>query len=284
MLQLDSVSFTGVASQPALFNGDFETWQNHTLRRPTSWYYNGDDQGSGLFQTADAYAGNFALELKTYIGDNNGVAQAQPAITSTGYYNCPGGVCNQYGGYPFTNKKDTLAFYYKYAPTISTDSGQVSIAFKKNKVFFSYVGSMLKAAATYQYVEIPFDLPQIPDSVTVQFNSGLFNNTALTYVGADLKVDDVHFKSQSITTGIFDVANGAKINIYPNPGHGLFNIQSDTKISSVEIVNLQGQTVYSAQMDSYKPTVDLSKQPKGSYFYTLRSKNKIISWGKLLVQ
>src|SRR5437588_6154590 len=41
MLLIDSVSFTGVSSQPVNFNGDFENWTSQTLIKATNWYANG---------------------------------------------------------------------------------------------------------------------------------------------------------------------------------------------------------------------------------------------------
>jgi hypothetical protein len=55
VLKLDSISFTGVSSQPVLMNGDFESWQTRNVIFPTQWYpLGGNDQGSGISQTADA--------------------------------------------------------------------------------------------------------------------------------------------------------------------------------------------------------------------------------------
>src|ERR1035437_8166838 len=102
-LLLDSISFTGVSSQPALFNGDFESWESQTFNSPNNWYVqNGGDSGEGLNRTTDAKAGLYAIELKTFLGNNNSNHPvAQPAQITTGYFpnNCNSG-CQETGGFP----------------------------------------------------------------------------------------------------------------------------------------------------------------------------------------
>jgi len=124
MLLLDNVSFTGVTSQPTLFNGDFETWQSTTIDKPDNWFFqrgSNDNVTGSAYKTSDAKAGNSAIELITYLGERNNVQVAQSGQISTGWYpnNCNSN-CNEQGGYPFSNHEDTLAFWYKYAPSGNT--------------------------------------------------------------------------------------------------------------------------------------------------------------------
>ncbi|MBI1780119.1 MAG: T9SS type A sorting domain-containing protein [Sphingobacteriales bacterium] len=285
MLQLDSISFAGVASQPAQFNGDFELWNTQTLKSLNNWYQQGDDQGNGVLQTTDVHSGNYAVEIKNLLSTNNaGTTYSQPSSISTGYYNCVSGICYQQGGYPFLNVKDTLSFYYKYAPALTSDSAQVTMAFKKNKVIFDYRGMQLGGSPSYQYVQVPFQLAQAPDSVIIQFNSGLYTNSTINYAGSDLKVDDLKFKSQSVATGLQDLINESHTKVFPNPGKGIFNFTSAIKITDVEVTNLYGQRVYTTIADGMQITIDLTAQPKGVYIYTLRNKSKITARGKIVIQ
>src|SRR6185437_9691805 len=59
MLQIDSVSFTGVASQPLLMNGDFENWQNLTNNTLQNWNVQQQSNNNNVvnLQTTDAYLG-----------------------------------------------------------------------------------------------------------------------------------------------------------------------------------------------------------------------------------
>jgi hypothetical protein len=224
MFQIDSVSFTGVASQPAAFNGDFEQWQSQTLYTPTGWFIS-SGQGMGFNRTTDVYAGTYAMELQTYLGDNNGNPAAQAGQVGTGYCNGNGGPCVWQGGYPFSSQVDTLAFYYKYAPS-GNDTAQVSLTFKNNGIVVWNAGMGIPGiVSTYQYAEIPFNSPNPIDTVIVQLQSSSWNDTALSFVGSNFKVDNIHFKSQITGTGnLLSNLNQTGFS-YPNPVRDILNIR-----------------------------------------------------------
>ncbi len=148
VLKLDDISFTGVSSQPDSLNGDFESWQTQNFNTLDNWYYNGDPEAMimGVMRTTDAYIGNYAVELKTILRGN----QVEPGEISTGYYpnNCNNN-CHQLGGYAYSNIKDTLVFYYKYAPS-GKDSGWIYLNFIKNGDNFWGTGTYLLASDKYQ--------------------------------------------------------------------------------------------------------------------------------------
>jgi hypothetical protein len=244
MFQLDSVSFTGVASQPALFNGDFENWQSQTLNIPNGWYIS-SGQGLGYARTTDSYAGTYAMEVQTYLGDNNGSPVAQAGEVATGY--CIGNSsCTWQGGYPFSNQVDTLSFYYKYAPS-GNDTAQVYLMFKKNGAIVSGAGTQIyNSAGTYQYAQIPFNTGTAVDTVIVQLQSSSWNNSALSFVGSDFKVDNINFKSQ--ITGISNpfVNAGKQTFFYPNPVSNILNIMVGQNSSSeirLTIYDVTGRAV-----------------------------------------
>src|SRR5258706_2788383 len=191
MLQLDSVSFTA-ASQPAAFNGDFEQWLSQTINTPNSWYISGG-HGQGFNRTTDAYAGTYAMELQTYLGDNNGNPAAQAGQVGTGYCSGNGPSCTWQGGYPFSNQLDTLSFWYKYAPS-GSDSAQVNLTFKYNGNIVSGTNkNIYTPASTYQYAELPFNMGSPVDTVIIQLQSSSWNDTALSFIGSDFKVDNIAF-------------------------------------------------------------------------------------------
>ena len=83
--------------------------------------------------------------------------------------------------------------------------------------------------------------------------------------------------------------NGITINnkqalLYPNPGNGIFSVKAETEISKIEIINTLGEIIYSAQINSGKREIDLSKQAKGIYFYQLQSDSKISCTGKIIIE
>jgi len=195
MFQVDSISFTG-ASQPSNFNGDLELWQNTTNYKCVGWH------GKGAIQTTDIYKGTYALELVTNppgFGDN----QVRVGYVTTGKEQNNGGP--PLGGLPYTTQVDTLEFYYKYLPAnypLSTDSARVSLSFYKNGVNIFGFQQKLGASLTYKKVSFPFNLAQVPD--TVQLSAESSNWPAnLSYVGSDLKIDQVYFRSQVIPVSAF---------------------------------------------------------------------------------
>ena len=279
VLILDNVSFTGVTSQPAMMNGDFETWDSQSLYQPTNWYnQGGSDQGNEVNRTTDAAKGDYAIELKTYMGtDQNNKSIARAAQIATGYYprNCKDN-CNQLGGFKFINKIDTLAFWYKYAP-MAKDSALVYLNFKKNGTTIDGRVKFLPTSAEYQYFEIPFNLGQTPDTVIVNIQSSTWYDTLVTSVGSKLIIDEVHFKSQPILYASMPAIPSADmISIYPNPSDGKFRIHSENGISKVDVYNMIGKKLYSKTGTNRAKLneIDLTKLQKGVYFIEINDGTK----------
>jgi hypothetical protein len=273
-LFIDSVSFTGVSSQPALLNGDFESWESNTIFSPENWLSQ-YSQGDGVFRTSDAYGGNFAIELKTFLGNNNNGPAAQPGTISNGYND---NSCNcMMGGYPFANQMDTLVFYYKYTPADVNDSAQVVLNFKKNGASIGWSQTLLPASSGYQLMEIPFNIWQFPDTVIVQIQSTLWADTLLSSIGADLKIDDLHFKSQPINVDIPVLGSPGQISIFPNPSDGKFTVQNSGGIKQLKVRNLLGEIIYAhtnLKQEMFNE-IDLSDFQKGIYFIELFDGKKI---------
>lgn len=279
-LILDSVSFTGVSSQPTWLNGDFESWQSQGLLTPDDWFVNnGYTNGAvGVSRTTDAAKGSYAIELTTYLGNNNNITEAQPSWISTGYYpNKCNNNCYEHGGNPFSNQTDTLVFYYKYAPAHLTDSARLNINFIKNHSQFDGRTVIILALSNYTYVEVPFSINQAPDTVIIDIYSSLWNDTAVSYVGADLKIDNIYFKSQ-ISTGINQLTNGNAISVVPNPSNGKFQIKSSgINMQNLEICDILGKTIYSNAkfIQQNSKEIDLSRTSKGIYFVKVYDGSKI---------
>lgn len=284
MLKLDSLSFTGVTSQPALFNGDFETWQSTTIDKPTNWFLDGhgNNYTGGAFKTSDAKKGSNAIELITYVGEQNNIPRASGGSISTGYYVCPGdtGNCFQVGGYPFSNQADTLAFWYKYAPS-NNGTGEVNLRFKKNGSDIGWAGTNLFASPYYQYKEIPFNVGQVPDSVIVNVGSSAWQDSLFSHVGSNLKIDEMHFKSQPLTTDIFNYENENAVSIYPNPVQDILSVQFEKNLSDIIHSFIYDATGRQAEINGLSRNansmrIDVSNLSSGIYFYEIRTAEGII--------
>jgi len=83
-----------------------------------------------------------------------------------------------------------------------------------------------------------------------------------------------------------------QIHIYPNPSTGKFTIkmtpnkldQTRDNTTSLEIINTLGEIIYQSEITNPKSEIDLSKQPKGIYFYLLQIDKKIRRTGKIIIQ
>ncbi len=203
MLQVDSISFTGVSSQPINFNGDMELWQNDTRSNVIGW------STENAIQTTNKYSGSYALELTTNppsFGDN----QIRVGRCTNGT-NVNGGP--PVGGSPYSTQVDTLVFYYKYLPAnypLSTDSARVSITFSNNGVSIWGTQYLLGYSGSYKKKQIPFNLGLAPDSVIISMESSNWP-VVNSFVGSDLKIDQLYFKSQTIPISDFIIpATGCK--------------------------------------------------------------------------
>ncbi|MDO9257255.1 MAG: T9SS type A sorting domain-containing protein [Bacteroidales bacterium] len=270
VLTLDSVSFTGVASQPEEMNGNFEDWATETLLTPSDWIMQTNyDQRGVESRTVDAVKGEYAIEVKTFLGENDGRPVARGEQASTGYYpdNCDGN-CIQQGGHPYTNMKDTLAFWYKYTPSSSVKA-EVYLNFKKNGNSIKWEGVELLASLDYQYVEIPFELWQAPDTVIVNIQSLRWEDTLVSALGSVLTIDEIHFKSQPILyAGLPKFVPDNTLNIFPNPSSGKFRIRNGAEINQVIVYNQVGRQVYSRLLTVGEKLneIDLTSLKKGVYF------------------
>lgn len=109
---------------------------------------------------------------------------------------------------------------------------------------------------------------------TVDFDpgAGTFNlNSAYGFDGYFLKLD-------ALTTGLNGTsANETSINIYPNPSDGIFTLQSNEEIQQVVIRNMLGEIVLISGNKNAVETIDLSNQPAGIYFITVRSEKDVFT-------
>lgn len=194
-LEVDSLNFTGVSSQPANFNGDFENWQIINLDKCAGW------NGGTAIKTTDKYKGTYAIELVTNApGFGNNQVQVGRAMTGHDVHNGPPA-----GGYPYTNQIDTLVFYYKYLPAnypLSTDSARFWMSFTKNGSNVWGIQKLLGPSLGYRKVSIPINIGTAPDTVLLSFESSNWP-AQNSYIGSDLKVDQVYFKSQVIPVSNF---------------------------------------------------------------------------------
>ncbi|HCS21360.1 MAG TPA: hypothetical protein DIW47_12505 [Bacteroidetes bacterium] len=286
-LQLDSISFTGVSSQPANLNGSFEEWVTTTYERPAIWNVESDDRSQPSFKSTDAYKGSYSVRLETSVGENEQGTRTYPTTLSTGYYpeNC-GGNCIEQGGYPFSNQNDTLVFWYKYTAAAGS-KGVVSYVVKKSGQVINGNWIELNASATYQKFEVPISASPAPDTLIVNFQSCRWEDSLVIQGGSILIVDEVQLKSAPLKTGLWTIKKTANIRVYPNPSKGIIQIDAAeenlTDGATFVVMNALGQEVHSVVLHGATNQLSLTSLPSGAYYYVIRSGEFKIQNGKLII-
>ncbi len=282
---IDSVSFTGVGSQPADLNGDFENWTPvDTFFIPSGWYVNLPERWS-----TDRHAGNYSVQMSTEMTPN-GVSAGQ---VSTGYNQCPNQCMNNCncvlkGGHPYTQTSDSLTFWYKYAP-VGGDTAWLNLAFIKDTVF-SWGGlNLFGTGGQWMYAGVAINLPRTPDTAIVSFGSSYSHNNGPlpSHIGSVLKIDNVQFKSQPLAVNNLQDISG-NIGVYPNPNHGVFQVRisgGGNETNNIEVYNMLGQQVVSQpNMQGSLLNVDLSSQPGGVYLLRIVNGNGTVTGTQEIVK
>ncbi len=78
----------------------------------------------------------------------------------------------------------------------------------------------------------------------------------------------------STATAIDEAATTSDVTIYPNPTNGKIQVMAPWPIKAIEIFDVLGNTIYSAQTNMDMPIVDLTGQENGIYFMRLLFTNR----------
>jgi hypothetical protein len=279
VLKIDSVSFTGVANQPADLNGDFENWSRFTTD-PLPKFWDVSDSQQRTIQSADAEEGSYALELQTVTENNNGTLKASNSWANIHLYTQAGFPCPT---------SDSLIFYYKYIPAVSSDVATVNINLRHNNTFTGGGYMELHQSNVYQRKALYFaamDNLQ-PDTIDIYINSSVYTNTDPSYAGARLYIDGINFKSQ-LSTGVSSITDNSKISVYPLPVTGVssFNIASDVDISDMTlfIYDAVGKTAATIPVTNHKVLLYKKDFPPGIYFYNVKKAGASVKNGKFTVR
>jgi len=82
--------------------------------------------------------------------------------------------------------------------------------------------------------------------------------------------------------------NNEEILVYPNPTTGLITVEFSEiskNLFTIELYNMTGQKCYETNIsnNTNKKSIDLSKLPKGIYFFKLQSLNKNIIYTEKII-
>lgn len=178
-------------------------------------------------------------------------------------------------GIPFTSRITEFKFWYQFRPNGSdTAECRVSLWNSSNPIGGGYFKTGVATGAsgwTQATVNIAYFSGLTPDSIYVLMSASSLDHTPKP--GSVLWVDDV---TVTLPVGINDLEASNDFVVFPNPSKGVFTIQQNvfTKTTTVEVLNLLGERVYSSSANKQSQRIDLSNAPKGVYFVKLTDGTK----------
>ncbi len=87
-----------------------------------------------------------------------------------------------------------------------------------------------------------------------------------------------------LTAGVNELTDNSKVEVYPNPGTGLFTFEINTGINisfDLEITDVQGKTIAAQKITQRTTTIDLRTTSKGVYFYRVKGES-FLKFGKIV--
>jgi len=121
--------------------------------------------------------------------------------------------------------------------------------------------------SSYQWRKNGVNIPGATQSTYVVKSAGMYDCVVGNGI-CTIASDQYAFGN----VGIDEVEEGTYL-VYPNPSHGRFKLVHGfgTEESSVQVVNLLGQTIYQATSTNSVIEIDLSDKAQGSYILILRN-------------
>lgn len=316
---------TASQAQTSITNSSMETWRNIVvatsptldLMAPDNWF-GIDSLIAGvapfaaianvsitpqkmLYKSPDFYEGAFSAEVRTKkLGDSigniggvvtNGIIGINLATAMGGDI---GNAITYSGGTNVTGDVSKINAWVKTA-LANVDNSTIAVMAMKNSGDTGILvasGNMVVAANTNAFTNVEVPLTQIipgesPDRIIVIFTSSDMSDSVKTEENT-MYVDGVTYTMGS--TGITRVISEANnVSVYPNPASGSvnFELNRNEKPENYElmIVDMNGRTLSTQQLNSQITKMDISNYASGIYFYNLRNvKNNKLENGKFIVK
>lgn len=251
-------SSTGVVQN--ILNYSFENWTPLVWDELDGWqtsnqWYIGEPI-MPVVQTNDAYSGNYAIELNTFIDSRGDTSWS--SITNGTF-----GEGQMEGGVPFVGDPIAIEFYYKFFPT-GFDTAYVNVEFKKTGFSSQWGGAWVTdPASSYTLRSNSFFLNS-PDSVLISLHGG-------RNPGTQLILDDLNF---IFPVGVSEFVDVKKIVAYPNPVKDVLNLRFELKAAknvSVNLIDVTGKKLSSLDFGQlnqgvYDQTFNTANFGSGIYF------------------
>jgi len=194
-------------------------------------------------------------------------------------------------GYPFSQRKDSLAFFARYQPTgVDTAFAKV-IFYKRNAQRDTIAEGFTKIVSTNGNFELKyvvmdynpnFPVTTLPDSALIVFSSSLETGAQ---IGSTLWVDDLQWGT--VNTGITEAVKAESVNVTPNPSNEFItiNLGNNSNAKEVSILDVNGKLVENFDVNAKTETFSVRHLANGVYFYSIKDKNAVVlSSGKITVK
>jgi hypothetical protein len=294
-LFLDNLQFTGANKPQQLPNNDFENWDSSSYLNTEGWYGFNDlaDESQSIpsiTKSTDAHSGQYAMQIQTREFSKS-LRDDTFGLVSAGNFDSR---IRPSGGFASSKRPNKFSFYYKYTPSVGTDSANAGIWLRKNGKTLDSTIISLPASSTY----VPYQmmLPNIPgnvpDTINIMFASSNWfarKRGAKMVAGSTLLVDDLAFDT---VTGIeAEKKNIQSVIVFPNPATGSFYLQCyKLNAEPVELIlsSMLGRQIFTSHIpigrqDNHQYYINSNDLAKGMYIYEVKTGGEVMR-GKLIVE
>jgi hypothetical protein len=96
---------------------------------------------------------------------------------------------------------------------------------------------------------VPFSVGFTPDTVIVQIQSSYYADTLTSFVGSTLYIDQMQFKSDPLSTGLFTTTKDKiAIAVYPNPIDDTFRVNGFDGTAEISVSDAKGNRLFTKQI------------------------------------
>ncbi len=271
-------------------------WSKYSANNTTPDYFNSCASSffnvpncGGGYQSAHRNCDGFAGLVTFYFTSNYreyiGIQLTQPLTVGQKYFLSFYTVLSEqhygsvYQGMPSNNigmRLSTVAYNGNSPTPIDNFAHLFSASVINDSINWQRISGSIIADSAYNFVIIGNFFTDL-NTDTLQYNCTSCQNVDSYYY-----VDDICVSSDSLLcnggidllpciTSVSEQNLSDKINIFPNPSNGLFNIECKQIIMYYEIQNCLGKVILASDSDLNKETIDLSHAGPGIYFLKVRT-------------
>jgi hypothetical protein len=262
-MYVDNAFFKHATVTPAaLPNNSFENWQIEEVIEPdffntTNALLQANDFEPNVIEVGSAQSGNSAAELSVL----DLTFFQIPGIVTNGTIDGQGNISN---GVAYAAQPDSMTGYFMANLGAPDDTCIIVVAFTENgNVIDQQQLLITEDVFSWTKFSLNFDLPIDPDSMLIVAITGEAGGTILT-------IDNFEFHGEDL--GI-EESKDLTISLYPNPAKDFITISSKSVIREVNIVDLAGNVVKTANANSTIKMINVSSLPAGVYLVEMTSGN-----------